>query len=232
MAAERPAEESEFRMSFPEDLKQRVLALAAATPTPPRSGRRLSAVGLALLATLAMAATLMAAGGPAHAAGRPAAVGSWVVGGMLALALAASWHALPASRSMLGRPRGQLLAVALGVPLLVGLWLLLWHSSYVDPFERTGFRCLALTAATAPWPFALLAYLSRRIEPRHPALLGAALGSAAGGWAAVMVELWCPLADPGHVAIGHVLPLLVLTLVAAGIGSRLFAVRRVTLRRV
>jgi hypothetical protein len=47
-----------------------------------------------------------------------------------------------------------------------------------------------------------------------------------------MVELWCPLADPGHVATGHVLPLVLLAAVAAGIGGRLFAARRVTLRRV
>jgi hypothetical protein len=219
-------------MLLPEDLKPRLLALVSAEPAPQRSDRRLPAAGLAALAMVAMAAVLMISGGPAHAAGRPAAVSSWVVGGMLALAVAASWSVLPAGRSMLGRPRGRLLAVALGVPLFVGLWLLLWHTSYVDPFERVGFRCLALTSASAPWPFALLVYLSRRFEPRHPTLMGAALGSAAGAWAAMMVELWCPLADPGHVATGHVLPLVLLTLVAAGFGRQLFAVRRARLRRV
>jgi hypothetical protein len=151
---------------------------------------------------------------------------------MLALALITSWSVLPGRRSMLGPDRGALLAVALGVPLFVGLWLLLWHTSYADPFERVGVKCLTLTAATAPWPFALLAYLAPRLEPRHPRLMGAALGSASGAWAAVMVELWCPLADPAHVAIGHVLPLVVLTLVAALLGGRLFAVKRVALRRV
>jgi hypothetical protein len=124
---------------------------------------------------------------------------------------------------MLGRSRGRLLAVAFGVPLFVGTWLLLWHTTYADPVERVGLTCLALTSATAPWPFALLAYLSRRFEPRHPTLMGAALGSAAGAWAALMVELWCPLTDPRHVAFGHLLPLVLLTLVAAGLGGRLFA---------
>jgi hypothetical protein len=219
-------------MSLPTDLKPRVLALAAAQPTPVRSDRRLPAAGLLALAISAMVAILAAAGGPAHADGRPAAVGSWVVGGMVALAAGATWSVLPARRSMLGRPRGQLLAVIVGVPLFVGLWLVVWHTSYVDPFQRVGFRCFSFTAATAPWPFALLAYLSRRIEPRHPALLGAALGAASGAWGAVMVELWCPLADPGHVATGHVLPVVLLILAAAYLGSRLFTVRRVELCRI
>jgi hypothetical protein len=219
-------------MSLPDGLKLRVLALVAAEPAPVRAERRLLGPGLAVLAAVAMGAALMLFGGPAHAAQRPAAVSSWVVGGMLALAMASSWSVLPARRSMLGPPRGQLLAVALGVPLFVGLWLLLWHTSYVDPFERVGFRCLALTAVTAPWPFALLVHLSRRLEPRHPGMLGAALGSASGAWAALMVELWCPLADPAHVALGHVLPLVLLSLVGAGFGGRLFAPRRARLRPV
>lgn len=212
-------------------LKSSILAQVAAEPVPPRSERRRPALGLAVLATFAMVALLLAWGGPSHAAGRSAVAGAGVVGGFLALAVAATWTVLPARRSMLGRPRGRLLAIAFGVPLVVGLWLLLWHGSYVDPFERTGFACFALTAATAPWPFALLVYLSRRFEPRHPTLTGAALGSSAGAWAALMVELWCPLADPGHVAVGHVLPLVLLTLAAAGFGGRLFALPNVPPRR-
>jgi hypothetical protein len=199
---------------------------------PERSDRRPASAGLAALAVLAMGSILMLYGGPANAVGRPAAVSSWVVGGMLALAAGVTWVVLPPSRSMLGRARGPLLAVAIGVPIFVGLWLLLWHTSYVDPYQRVGFRCLALTAATAPWPFALLTHLSRRFEPRHPRLLGAALGSAAGAWAAVMVELWCPLADPAHVALGHVAPVVVLILASALVGGRIFAVRRAVLRRV
>jgi hypothetical protein len=220
-------------MDLPEGLKPKLLALVASQPSPPSTDRRLPAAGLALLAVAAMSVIVQSTEeGLAHAAGRPAAVGSWVVGGMVALAIATTWSVLPGRRSMLGPPRGALLAVALGVPLFVGLWLLLWHTSYADPFERFGVKCLTLTAATAPWPFALLAYLAPRFEPRHPRLMGAALGSASGAWAAVMVELWCPLADPAHVAIGHVLPLVLLTLVSALLGGRLFAVKRVALRRV
>jgi hypothetical protein len=219
-------------MSLPQGVRSRVLSLVAAQPVPQRSDRRPVSAGLVALAVLAMGSILMLSGGPANAAGRPAAVSSWVVGGMLALAAGVTWVVLPPGRSMLGRPRGPLLAVAIGVPLFVGLWLLLWHTSYLDPYQRVGFRCLALTAATAPWPFALLTHLSHRFEPRHPRLLGAALGSAAGAWAAVMVELWCPLADPAHVALGHVAPVVLLILASALAGGRLFGVRRAMLRRV
>ena len=49
----------------------------------------------------------------------------------------------------------------------------------------------------------------------------------AGAWAAVMVELWCPLAVHEHILVGHVLPLLVLTLAGAAIGVRMLRLRRV-----
>ena len=92
---------------------------------------------------------------------------------------------------------------------------------------RIGWRCFALTALTAPWPFATLVSASRRVEPRHPGLTGAALGSVAGAWAAVMVELWCPLAVHSHALVGHVLPLFALALAGAAIDARMFRMRRV-----
>jgi hypothetical protein len=49
----------------------------------------------------------------------------------------------------------------------------------------------------------------------------------AGAWAAVMVELWCPLAVHEHVLVGHVLPLVVLALAGSAVGVRVFRLRRV-----
>ncbi len=211
----------------PDALKLRVLAAARGHPAPERSDRLLPGLGLSGLAAAAMLAVLAIAGGPAHAADRPYLSSAWVVGGALALAVVATWLALPSRRSMLSPPRGQLLAVAIGVPVLVGVWLLLWHTTYADPFVRFGYRCFAMTAATAPWPFIALAHASRRLDPRHPALAGAALGATAGAWAAVMVELWCPLAVPDHVLVGHVLPLVFLSFAGAVYGARKFGLRRV-----
>ena len=139
----------------------------------------------------------------------------------------AAWLVLPSRRSMLSPARGRLLAVAIGVPLLVGAWLVLWHTTYDDPFTRSGWRCFTLTTLTAPWPFATLAYVSRRVDPRYPGTAGAALGAVAGAWAAVMVELWCPLAVHQHVLVGHVLPLVVIVLAGAALGARMLRLRRV-----
>jgi hypothetical protein len=221
-------------MMPPESLKLRVLEAARQRPAPPRTERLPFTIGLAALAAVAMFAVLQwvppllgDAGGVAHAAGRPAASAAWILAGTVALALCSTWLVLPLRRSMLSPPRGLLLGVAIAVPFIVGAWLMLWHTTYDDPFTRIGWRCFALTALTAPWPFAALVHASRRVEPRHPGTAGAALGAVAGAWAAVTVELWCPLAVPQHVVIGHVLPLLALTVAGALVGGWLFRMRRV-----
>jgi hypothetical protein len=148
-------------------------------------------------------------------------VGAWIVVGLAALALTVTSLVRPPRRSMLPPPTVRLLAVAIGVPVVVGAWLLGWHAAYADPFTRFGLRCFALTVALAPWPFAALAAVAPRTFPDRPWILGAALGAAAGAWAAVVVELWCPLADPRHVAIGHVAPLVALVALGALVGPRL-----------
>jgi len=215
-------------MTSPEQDRMRELVLQAARAGPParhsRRGRRLAV--LSGLAAAAMVAVLYLWGGPGHAVGRPAPTGAAIVAGMAALALVATWLALPPARSMLGPRTTRLLAIAIGVPVLVAAWLLGWHAFYDDPNVRTGFRCFSLTLAAAPWPFVALVFASHRRDPRHPMLSGAALGAAAGAWAAVVVELWCPLADPSHVAVGHVAPLLALCGLGAFLGARLFSLRR------
>jgi hypothetical protein len=148
-----------------------------------------------------------------------------MLAGTVAIAAVATALALPRRRSMLAPPRGLLLAVAAGVPLLVGAWLVLWNGTYDDPFTRVGLRCFTLTALSAPWPFVALATVARRIDPTYPRSIGAALGAAAGAWAAAMIELWCPLSAPSHVAVGHVLPLVVLVAAGAAAGARIFRAR-------
>lgn len=215
-----------------ESLKLRVLESVRQHAVPPRTGRFPSLAGLFALAVLAMSAVLLwgprlfgDVGGLAHLGGRPAEVSVRILAGTLALAVASTWLVLPSRRSMLAPPRGLLLAVAAAGPLLIGAWLALWHSTYADPFVRTGLRCFVLTLLTAPWASVVLIRASRQVEPRHPRTAGAAIGSAAGAWAALMVELWCPLAAHEHVLVGHVLPLATLSLAGAAIGARLFRLR-------
>jgi hypothetical protein len=215
-------------MTLPDSLKNRVLDAARQVPSPPRTGRLPSVGTGAALAALAMLGVLLLAGGPGHAAGRPTAIGAWVVLGLAALAAMATWLVVPPRRSMLPPPTSRLLAIVVGVPLVVAAWLLAWHAAYDDPFTRTGLRCFALTVAAAPWPFAALLLAGPRFTPNRPWLVGGALGAVAGAWAAVVVELWCPLADPGHVAIGHALPLVALAAAGAFVGGRLLRSPRVT----
>lgn len=241
-------------MMPPESLKSRVLDAASRQPVPTRSTRALPSAATTAVAAGAMlgayaaalaSAALWTGGGLADVAaavssgmafvfrlgtattGRPAASGAGIVAGTVALAVAATLLVLPSRRSMLSPSRGRLLAVAIGVPLLAGAWLLLWGTTYVDPYLRVGWRCITLTVATAPWPFLALYRASRRLDPRHPQLTGAALGSAAGAWSAVMLEMWCPLSTGAHVLVGHVLPLFLLVGVGAGVGYRMFRLRRV-----
>jgi len=211
----------------PEQLKQRVLATARKAPSPIRADLRGTTFAWVAFATLGLLLALVVAGGPHHAVERPGAAGLWMVLGVAALALLVTWWALPPPRSMLPPSDGRLLVVALGVPVLVGAWLIAWHTTYDDPFTRPGFRCLALTLAAAPGPFVALLAVGPRFAPSRPWLAGAAVGAVSGAWSAIVVELWCPLTHPTHVAVGHVLPLVALVLVGAALGGPLYRPRRV-----
>ncbi|MSQ81980.1 MAG: DUF1109 family protein [Myxococcales bacterium] len=58
-----------------------------------------------------------------------------------------------------------------------------------------------------------------------PSWTGAALGAAAGAWAGVFVDLWCPLSNAEHVAGGHALPMLILVAVGAVAGVKVLGLR-------
>ena len=241
----------------PESLERRILEAVRSQPAPVRPVRGPSGwaiVAAAGLATVAAYTAEIAFGelrkgrGLARAAGavtsglesllglgaatpgRPAAAGVPIVVGTLLLAAIATWLVLPPRRSLLSPPRGRLVAVVLGLPVLVGVWHLVWGITYVDPFvPRVSWPCIALTLVTAPWPFLALYRASRRLDPHHPALTGAALGAAAGAWGAVMAAIWCPLSLGPHVLVGHVLPLVFSVGLGAMVGYRMFRVRRVRL---
>ena len=211
-------------MTLSSSMKDRVLAAARQQPSPARRPA-LPAWLPGAVAALGMASVYALWGQPYHSAGRPAEVGARIVVGLAALAVTVTWLVLPHRRSMLSPATSRLLVVAVGVPVIVGAWLVGWHAVYADPFTRFGLRCFAFTVALAPWPFAALAVVAPRMHPDRPWILGAALGAAAGGWAAVVVEVWCPLADPQHVAIGHVAPLVALVGLGALVGPRLLRTR-------
>jgi hypothetical protein len=186
---------------------------------------------LVLPAGIIVAATLyFALNGPEHGRGRP----TW-----LCAVEASSWVAV-AALSMVGalghgaqsgwRPRGVLLAVALGAPaVLFGAMFALGAAAphLAEGDVPPGLKCLELTLVAAVFPLLALLRLRRESDPVHPAVTGAAIGSACGASAGVMVELWCPVASTAHIALGHVLPIVVLSAVGALLGARALAMPRV-----
>src|SRR5262249_59099156 len=70
--------------------------------------------------------------------------------------------------------------------------------------------CLGSWVAGGAAPLAALL----RMWPGRSALHGAALGVAVGAAAWSFADAWCPVNEPQHLAVGHLLP--VALLVAAG----------------
>jgi hypothetical protein len=217
-----------------DELRSRVLRAVRENPAPTRAQiarRRAVMVAVAMVSPLV---GLALAGGP-HAGPRPASLLLATSGGTLVLACATIWMAIGRSGQMLDRARIWLALTALTAPPLWFVWKVILSAEFEgasDPWAgRPGARCFALTLALAICPLFLLATAWRGSDPTHPLSRGAALGVAAGTYAAVMVDLWCPIGDLRHVLLGHTLPVVVLGLVGVSVGHRLLAVRGRASRR-
>ena len=225
------------------ELRARVLAAAAAETSPTRSDlRRLNlliglvaaASGLGafvIFAALVSEGHLLRLGGevaPHQYLERPVGLVATSVAGALVVAATAVWLALRRGGSMLGRSRRRLLFGAALIPISLLAWKvgcsIAFGASMVAWPERPGERCLALSLFVAAGP--LLSFLAiRRSVPVQTALNGAVIGFAAGAFAWVAADLWCPIAYVPHVLLGHVLPLGVLAGVGALLGRALLTPR-------
>jgi hypothetical protein len=215
--------------ALPPDLKARVLDATRATPSPTRGSAR-ARTWLVLPSSFIVAASLyFAFGGPEHGAGRPswfyfASAMSWA-----AVAALSMWSVLGTGGSVTGRAGPLLWMSAVGTPAV--LFAVMFAFVVVDPAatgihpERLGLKCFGLTVAAAVFPLVALAVVRRGSDAVHPVATGAALGAACGASAGVMVEMWCPVGDVRHIAIGHVAPILLLAAVGALLGVRMLAIR-------
>jgi hypothetical protein len=217
-----------------EATKERILAAARRERAPTRAAaiaRSVVGVGLSVAAMLAV---FLAAGGPrpSHAldpVARPhdlvleTAVGAAVIAALAVAVLAAR------GRSTLGRGRRVLAVFIVAVPLLLLGWKVAWtalHTGMMAPWpKRIGLRCLGLSLSMGLGPPVALALVRRDGDPLHPVLTGAALGIAAGAWAWVLLDLWCPIAYLPHLVLGHVLPMALLAAFGALLGWRWIAMR-------
>jgi len=226
-----------------DELRTRVLAAAAAEPSPTRAAvsRRnmliavvaaASGIGAFMIFAEFMSdSRLLRLGGevvPQQSLERSVWLVAATAGGALGVAAMALWLALGRGRSMLGRSRRWLLYGGVLIPVILLAWKVGCSIAFGDAMvpwpERPGERCLALTLLVAAGP--LLSFLAiRRRAPVQPALNGAVMGFAAGACAWVAVDAWCPVAYVPHLLLGHVLPLFVLAGVGALLGQTLLSLR-------
>jgi len=208
----------------PSDAKARLMAALRGAPSSTRSTARVWAWLVLPSGVIVASALFFAFHGIEHGGGRPrsfyvACAVSWT-----AVAAASMWGALGRARASSWRSRSALLAVAAVTPAL--LFAIMFAMAVIQPEvtaihpERLGLKCLGLTLAAAAFP------LRRESDPVHPATTGAALGSACGASAGIMVELWCPVAAPAHVAFGHILPIVLLAVLGAVLGARMLGLPR------
>lgn len=216
-------------MTLPADLKARLLEDVANRPSPTRREGVVNAIIFVATGVAVAASLFFAFGGVGHGAGRPV----WFVGATLAgwivVASWATWIAWRRRNGALGPPLPWLVVVVCATPVVLFAYMLLWNVAYPEslvPVQgRIGFKCLGLSLAMALWPLVALAFARRASDPVHPRATGAALGAASGAWSGVLVDLWCPASNPSHIALGHVLPIVILSLVGIVLGKRIIAMK-------
>lgn len=202
----------------PSALRDRVLSTVAKVPSRTRREGRVRATLFYALAIVPSLVLFEAWGGFGHSAGRPRALTLVVAMGAAIGACACAAIAWWRSGSMLGRPTSLLAVPPLVFPGLTLAWLTLFHARYVEPFARVGYRCLALSLLAGGALLGAALWLRRGTVLRTEALAGAALGTTAASFAAIEVDLWCPLTNVAHSLIGHVLPIVLLTALGALLG--------------
>jgi len=213
------------------DLRARVLAEVARTPSPTRAEYRRRVLLVAGIGAVATVALFMGMGGMSPGA-RPVEMLAFTVGfGLLAVAVLTRLSSRSGEGgSMLGRPRGVLLAAIVGCAPLLALVAVLaamfWPEPAADHVEGgVHLACGAMSVLQGALPLVALMVPRRGTDPVHPAVTGAALGMTAGAWTVVMAYLRCPHAAALHCVLAHVVPTLILTALGAVLGWLLLRVR-------
>jgi hypothetical protein len=165
--------------------------------------------------------------------------------GTFALAVVVLRLAYGRGRSLTGQSAQVLQGVIFAGPVAFFLWKVTWSeawgglrrmfshevesaiwsmSDYDEPAwgainSPYGFKCLGLSTVMAAAILAALVTTRRGTQPLNPRIAGAALGVASAIAAAALTDLWCPIGNPLHVLVGHVLPMVILGVVGAGPGA-------------
>jgi hypothetical protein len=212
-----------------QDLKEQLLDSVRSMPSPTRGSSRIGAWLILPSSCLVAAVLFFSFDGLHHGQGRPTWFYIASLVGWTAVAGLSLWAALSRGRSAVGRSGAWLFTICVGTPAV--LFAMMYGFAVAEPEvtllhpERLGLKCLGLALAGAVFPMLGLMLVRRGSDPVHPAATGAALGAACGACAGVMVELWCPVGAPRHVAVGHILPIVVVAILGASVGSRFIAMR-------
>ena len=152
----------------------------------------------------------------------------WYAGALLALPIALCWLTLAVAARMGDDSLGLRVQVAAPVALLVpagflalALVLPMPHDTQVVSALWPGaLRCFELTLVGAAPPLLFAAIAFRRSFPASARYRGALLGAACGLLASSVMNLHCPVLDPMHLVIGHVVPVVLVILLCALTGFR------------
>jgi hypothetical protein len=219
-----------------ERLYARVRSAIESTPAATMRTRTRIVAALAIVPTLTTLVVLIASG---LVYGQPAAgldidVASsaavlTTLSLLIGLALASTVFALWQGSGGLGIASMWLVSIAaLVAPVYAALTVLQpLHSGAADDVSLTGvaispwgLRCILVASVVGISVLGIFAVALRRAVAVAVVLRGAALGAAAGSWAGLAVFAFCPSGELQHLLIGHVLPIVLLTLC----GVRIFQV--------
>ena len=213
------------------ELRARILAEVARTPSPTRALYKRRVLLISAIGALATSSLFIAMGGMAPGT-RPVEMIAFTVGfGLVAVAVLTRLSSRSGdNRSMLGRPRGVLLAAVVAcAPLLAIVAVLatmLWPEPAAEHVEGgVHLACGAMSVLQGALPLVALMLPRRGTDPVHPAVTGAALGMTAGAWTVVMAYLRCPHGAALHCVLAHVVPTLILTALGAVLGWVFLRVR-------
>jgi hypothetical protein len=210
--------------TLPPALKADVLAAIQKAPSPTQDDRGRTALAGVAMGTLTAIVMLSVLG--VSLGGRPlpfvalSGVG-WAVIAAVGTRLGGR------GRSMVGRAQALLVVLALALAPAIFGWVLacteLWPEVRTpEGTLRQHLTCLFLTSLLSLGPVIALAVVRRGLDPVHPRATGAAAFAAAAAWGGVLIDMHCPLVSPAHVALGHVMPVVVYAAVGALLGARLF----------
>lgn len=211
------------------DLRARVLAEIAKTPSPTRSEHAKRIAIVAVLGALATLALFFAMGG-VKIGTKPIELVAFTAGFAAISALVLKRLSTGRPGSMLGRPSRTLVAACVALAPILALSVLvgavLWpHAAHETVPGRTDWVCGSMTVMQGLLPMLVLLVPRRGADPVHPAITGAALGMTAGAFAAALAYVRCPHGETFHCVAAHVAPTLILTVIGAALGRTLLRVK-------